>query len=412
MRHPAPRIPEVLRDRNFLLFAASRFLSATAIWMQSVAVGWQVYDTTGRFSDLGFVGLAQFLPFLVLILPSGQVADRFDRVRILSACYAVYTLGSLVLLGHALSGSATIAPVFATLVLLGASRAFAMPASQAALRGLVAADRFPQAVAFNSTAFHLAMIAGPLLGGVLYLAGPAVVHGTVAASLALSALMLLPVHSRREPAARPVAAGLREALEGFRFVRSRPMVLGAISLDLFAVLFGGATALLPAMARDILHADSRALGLLRASPAMGAAAATLVLAFAAPRRHVGAWMFGGVALFGASTLGFGLSRHLALSVACLFALGVGDMMSVYVRQILVQTQTPDALRGRVSAVSAVFIGASNELGEFESGMAASLLGLVPGVVAGGAATLVVVAAWLRLFPQLRTMDRFPPEVSA
>lgn len=399
----------VLADRNFLLFALSRFLSTAAIMMQSVAVGWQVYAHTGNVTSLGWVGLAQFLPFLVFILPSGQVADRHDRVRILVVCNAGYLVGSLFLFGHTLAGTPTIAPVFATLVLLGTSRAFAMPANQAALRNIVRTEDFGQAVAFNSTAFHAAVVLGPLLGGVLYLAGPAIVHATVSTSLVVATALLFLVRTRHSPDPEDAPAW-RKTLEGIRFVRSRPLVLGAISLDLFAVLLGGATAMLPVFAHDVLHADSRTLGLLRASPAIGAAAMTLLLAWRPIRRRVGTWMFGGVLLFGVCTIVFGLSPHAWLSVASLLLLGAGDMVSVFVRHILVQTQTPDALRGRVSAVNSVFIGASNELGEFESGMMAGWLGLVPSVVAGGAATIAVVFAWMALFPGLRRLDRFPEEV--
>lgn len=401
----------VLANRNFTLFAASRFLSSTAIWMQSVAVGWQVYAKTGNVADLGYVGLAQFLPFIVFILVSGQVADRFDRVRILAVCNTAYIAGSLLLLAYTLSGSKSVTPVFAILLVLGTSRAFAMPANQAVLRNLVHPDHFRQAVALNSTSFHIAVVAGPVLGGFLYLAGPATVHACVSTSLVLATLLLLFVRTRSATETKdPVT--WRTTLEGFRFVRSRPVILGAISLDLFAVLFGGATAMLPALARDVLHADSTALGFLRAAPAVGAATTTILLATFPLRNRVGAWMFSGVGLFGAATIVFGLSTNLALSLACLFFLGVGDMISVYIRQILVQTQTPDALRGRVSAVSAVFIGASNELGEFESGLAASWFGLVPSIVLGGAATLAVTAGWCAAFPSLRRMRSFPEDVNA
>lgn len=396
----------VLADGNFVRFAASRFLSTTAILMQSVAVGWQLYDHTHKVTDLGFVGLAQFLPFLLFILPSGQVADRFQRHRILLVCNLAYLAGSLLLLWLTLQGLGSVFPVFAVLALLGTSRAFSMPANQAILRNLVDDAQFQRAVAFNSTAFHVAVVVGPVLGGLLYRFGAITVHGTVSTCLVLATLLLATVKSRQAKQERsPVS--LSNALEGFRFVRSRPVILGAISLDLFAVLFGGATAMLPAMARDVLHAGPEALGLLRAAPAAGAAVLTVVLAFFPLKRRVGLWMFGGVALFGVSTIGFGLSHSLPLSLACLFFLGVGDMVSVYIRHILVQAKTPDAVRGRVSAVSAVFIGASNELGEFESGMAAGALGLVRSVVLGGVATLVVTGLWMRLFPDLTRMDGFP-----
>lgn len=405
------RRPAVLRDRNFVLFATSRFLSSTAILMQSVAVGWQVYAQTGNVADLGYVGLAQFLPFFAFILLSGQLADRRDRLKILTVCNGGYLLGSLSLLAYTLSGAPSVLPIFAILVLLGTSRAFAMPANQAILRNIVGPDDFKQAVAFHSTAFHVAVVVGPMSGGFLYLAGPAAVHGTVSSVLVVATVLLLFVETRQVREV-PTPLDWRDTLEGFRFVWSKPVILGAISLDLFAVLFGGATALLPAIAHDVLHADSKALGLLRAAPAIGASATTLVLASHPIKRHVGPWMFGGVALFGASTIAFGLSTNLLASMACLFLLGVGDMVSVYIRHILVQTQTPDELRGRVSAVNSVFIGASNELGEFESGVTAGWFRLVPSVVAGGVATLLVAATWMGLFPVLRTMDAFPKDPEA
>jgi len=396
----------VLHQRNFLFYTSSRLLSTTAMMMQSVAVGWQIYAKTGSVTDLGYVGLAQFLPFVLLILWAGQMADRHDRRRIVMGCNSTYLLGSLGLLAYTLSDLPSVFPVFAVLALLGASRAFAMPAGQAILKDIVPDEDFPQAVAFNSTVFHAAVVAGPVLGGLLYLAGPAVVHATVSSCLALSILLLAFVRNRR--IARPSQpAHFSDVLEGLRFVRSRPIVLGAISLDLFAVLFGGATALLPAEAHDVLHAGSWALGILRACPAVGATLATLLLARFPLRHHVGHWMFAGVGLFGVATIVFGLSHVLWLSILALVFLGMGDMVSVYVRQILVQGETPDAVRGRVSAVSSMFIGASNELGEFESGMTAGWFGLVPSIVVGGCATLAVIATWSRLFPVFRKLDGFP-----
>lgn len=408
MIQAVPAAKPVLRDGNFLLLAGSRFLSASAILMQSVVIGWEVYDRTGKASYLGYVGLAQFLPFLVFIFWSGQVADRHNRRNIVLLCHGTALVGSLILLAHSLLGGGSVAPIFAVLVLLGSARAFAMPASQAMLRNVVDDSRLDRALAFYSGTFHVAVVAGPVLGGFLYLAGPAATHAAVSISLLLAILMLSLVRTRQVPAP-PAARSWRDAFEGFRFVRSRPILMGAISLDLFAVLFGGATALLPAVARDVLHADASALGLLRAAPAVGAAVMSLVLVRWPLKRRVGPWMFAGVALFGAATIVFGLSHSLWLSLAALFLLGFGDMLSVYVRQFLIQSGTPDAVRGRVSAVSAVCIGASNELGEFESGITAGWFGVVPSVVAGGIATLAVTGIWMGAFPVLRRMDRFPSE---
>jgi MFS family permease len=396
----------VLRERNFALYLSARLLSTLAVQMQSVAIGWQVYQLTGSLVDLGLVGLAQFLPFLLLILPAGQLADHVDRRRIIASCMALNLLCALALLGFTLSGLRAVWPVFAVLTLFGASRAFSMPASQAILINLVPASQFPQAVAIGSSTFHVAVIVGPMLGGLLYLAGPNVVYTVVALLLATAAMLMLLTRATRQDTPREPASW-RQVLDGLHFVMSRPVMLGAISLDLFAVLFGGATALLPAIAHDVLHVDATGLGLLRSATAIGAAATTALLAFRPITRHVGRWMFGGVALFGAATVVFGLSTRLWLSLAALVTMGAGDMVSVYIRHILVQSETPDAIRGRVSAVSAVFIGASNELGEFESGVTAGWFGLVPAVIVGGVATLAVTASWMRLFPSLRHMDRFP-----
>lgn len=296
--------------------------------------------------------------------------------------------------------------MFAVLVLFGSARAFMMPASQAVLRNLVPDKDFGQAVALGSSTFHVAVIAGPVLGGVLYVFGPTVVY-LVAAALLLIATLLMASTSSAPQVRSTAPASWHTLLEGLRFVRSRPIVLGAISLDLFAVLFGGATALLPAYAHDVLHAGPTALGWLRTAPGAGAALCSIALAFAPIRRHVGAWMFGGVAVFGLATLTLGWTSNFNIALFALFALGAGDMVSVYVRHLLVQYETPDEIRGRVSAVNAVFIGASNELGEFESGVTAGWFGLTRAILLGGAATLVVTGLWAVLFPVLSKMDRFP-----
>lgn len=395
-----------LRFPDFTRFLTARFLSTLAVQMQSVAVGWQVYAITGNALDLGLIGLAQFLPFVALVLPAGHVADRRDRKRILAACYAAEVLCGLLLLAFTLTGLQAAWPVFAVMLLFGAARAFSMPASQAITPNLVPIETFGNALALNSSTFQVATIVGPTLGGVLYLLGPVTVYAVVSVVLLVSVVLMLMVNlPRTERAIEP--ADWHTLLEGLRFVRSRPLILGAISMDLFAVLFGGATALLPAYARDILHAGPTGLGLLRTAPGVGAALTGVWIAFAPMTRHVGRWMFAGVALFGVATIVFGLSRNFALSLAVLFLLGAGDMVSVYVRHMLVQLGTPDAIRGRVSAVSAVFIGASNELGEFESGITAVWFGLVRSVVIGGLATLAVAGLWIRLFPDLWRMDRFP-----
>jgi MFS family permease len=396
----------VLRNRNLSFYLSARFLGTLAVQMQSVAIGWQVYQITGSLFDLGLIGLAQFAPFLVLILWAGHVADRHNRRNIVLLCMATQLLCSLLLVGFTGTGSRVVWPVFAILVLFGSARAFMMPASQAVLKNLVPDRDFSQAVALSSSTFHVAVIAGPIIGGLLYAFGPMTVH-MVAASLLTVAVLCMSRTRATQQARSQGPVSWQSLLEGLRFVWSRPIVLGAISLDLFAVLFGGATALLPAYAHDVLAAGPTGLGLLRTAPGAGAALCSILLAFWPIRRRVGAWMFGGVALFGAATVTMGLTGSFAVALAALFLLGAGDMVSVYVRHLLVQYETPDEIRGRVSAVNAVFIGASNELGEFESGLTASWFGLVRAIVIGGAATLVVTGVWMKLFPVLSRMDRFP-----
>ncbi len=396
----------VLRNRNFSFYLAARVLGTLAVQMQSVAIGWQVYQMTGSLFDLGMIGLAQFAPFLVLILLAGHAADRYDRRRIIILCLAVQLLCSLLLLGFTTSGASVVWPVFAILVLFGSARAFMMPATQAVLRNMVPTESFSQAVALSSSSFHVAVIAGPVLGGLLYVAGASTVYLCASALLVLSVVLMAMTRSAPQAMSK-AAATWHTVLEGLRFVWSRPIMLGAISLDLFAVLFGGATALLPAYAHDILHAGPTGLGLLRTAPGAGAALCSVALAFHPIRRRVGVWMFGGVAVFGMATIVLGLTSNFALALACLALLGAGDMVSVYVRHLLVQFETPDEIRGRVSAVNAVFIGASNELGEFESGVTAGWFGLVRAILFGGAATLAVTGIWSMLFPVLSRMDRFP-----
>lgn len=396
----------VLRNRNLAFYLSARFLGTLAVQMQSVAIGWQVYQITHSLFDLGLIGLAQFAPFLVLILWAGHVADTHNRRTIVLWCLGTQLLCSLLLVLFTLSGSTVVWPVYAVLVLYGSARAFMMPAQQAVLRNLVSTQEFSQAVALSSSNMQVAIILGPVLGGLLYVFGPNVVYAVSSTLLAVSVLLMKGTESAPQARTRaPVS--WHTLLEGLRFVWSRPIVLGAISLDLFAVLFGGATALLPAYAHDVLAAGPTSLGLLRTAPGAGAALCSIALAFWPITRRVGAWMFGGVALFGAATVTMGLVHSFGVALVALFLLGVGDMVSVYIRHLLVQYETPDEIRGRVSAVNSVFIGASNELGEFESGLTASWFGLVRAILFGGAATLVVTGTWMKLFPVLSRMDRFP-----
>ena len=392
-------------------YLASRLLVSVAVQMQTVAVGWQVYQTTRNPLDLGLIGLSQFLPFVVLVLPAGHVADHYDRRRVIFACYLLAALASSALLVFSLVGMTSVLPIFAVMAVFGIVRAFNMPTSQALLPNLVPRAAFGNAVALNTSTLQLATIGGPAIAGLLILVGTPVVYASVTVLILLSAILMLRLEGGRgSGGGEPVR--METLLSGVRFVRDHRPILGSMSLDLFAVLFGGATALLPAIASDVLHVGPTGLGLLRAAPAVGAACAGAALAWQPPSRNVGRWLFGGVAIFGLSILLFGLSRSFPLSLAALVFLGGSDMVSMYIRHLLVQLQTPDAIRGRVSAVNAVFIGASNELGEFESGVTAAWWGIVPAVLVGGAATLVVALAWTRLFPMLWHLDRFPDTPTA
>ena len=394
-------------ERDFIRYLIARCLGTLAVQMQTVAVGWQVYAVTRDPLHLGLIGLSQFLPFIVLILPAGHVADFYDRRRIVTACYLLNLVSAVSLLALSARGLDSVGPVFAVMTLLGTTRAFAMPASQALIPNLVGPEKFARAMAVNQSVFQVSTIVGPTLGGLLYLAGATVVYSSVAALLLVSTVLMSGLKAGGRTKSQAPAVSLQSLLSGLRFVKSRPIVLGAISLDLFAVLFGGATALLPVYARDILDTSSAGLGLLRTAPAIGATVCAITLAARPLTRHVGLWLFGGVVVFGLATVVFGLSTNLAVSFVALTALGAGDMVSVYLRHLLVQLETPDEIRGRVSAVNAVFIGASNELGEFESGVTAAWFGTVRAVVLGGAVTLAVAGIWARLFPQLRTMDELP-----
>ena len=404
---PDPASPgpyAAFRHRQFRLFVAMRTMANVAQLIQSVAIGWQVYDITRKPLDLGLVGLSLFLPQILLALPAGQAADRLPRQKLILATLAINALSSALLLGLTLYGNQRVGPVFATLVLFGVGRAFLGPATMAVLPAMVPREILPSAITWNSSTMQLATVLGPALGGLLYGFGPATVYIAVVSFLVLAmiaAWALAPLPQRIASGAK----GWRELLGGVRFVRDHPTLFGAISLDLFAVLFGGATALLPVFARDILMTGPFGLGLLRSAPAVGSICCALWLAGHPLRRHAGRRMFLCVAGFGLATIVFGLSRNFYLSAAALMACGACDMVSVYVRQTVIQLGTPDAMRGRVNAVSLVFIGASNELGEFESGLTAAWFGTVPAVVVGGLGTLTVVALWAWRFASLRRVDR-------
>ncbi len=400
------RLGRLLAYPAFVRFLAARLAVSIAVQMQTVAVGWQIYSITHDPLDLGLIGLSQFLPFVVLILPAGQVADRRNRARILSACFTLELLCALLLLAFTLSGLKVAWPVFGVMVLFGVARAFSMPAGQALMPNLVPAVMFSRAVAVNSSAWQVSTIAGPAIGGLVYLLGPHVVYGSVAVLLTVAVVLMSGLRTP-PPAPRAEPDSWHTLLEGLRFVWQRKIILGAVSLDLFAVLFGGATALLPAYGSDVLRVGPDGFGWLRAAPGIGAALIAVSLAWRPVMRRVGPLMFAGVALFGLATVVFGLSESFVLSLLALTVLGAADMVSVYIRHMLVQLETPDSIRGRVSAVNAVFIGASNELGEFESGLTAAWWGLKPAVVVGGIASIAIAGLWRRWFPSLKTMDQFP-----
>ena len=396
-------IPSVFDHRPFKLFLCARAATFMAFQMLAVAVGWQIYELTGSAMYLGLVGLAQFMPMFLLTLVVGHVADRYDRRSIARICQAVEGLAAGVLALGSFSGWQSKWSILIIIFIVGGGRAFEGPSLQALLPGLVPIKLFPRAAAWSTSAMQTATIVGPALGGFLYVAGPAVVYAAagvlfLAASVFIALIRIERVPSKHEP------VSIRSLFAGISFIRSRKEILGAISLDLFAVLLGGATALLPIYARDILVTGPWGLGLLRSAPAVGALTMSVLLARHPLRRRVGQSMFIAVAVFGTATIIFALSTVFILSFISLIVLGASDVISVVIRHSLVQIETPDEMRGRVSAVNSMFIGTSNQLGEFESGITASLFGVVPAVLIGGICTIIIVIMWMRLFPQLARID--------
>jgi len=396
------------RYRNFRYLMTARFLVAMASEMQAVAVAWQIYALTHRPLDLGLVGLAQFLPGILLFLIAGQTADRVARQRILQACFTAFAVCSLGLLWFAVHGISLVYPIYAVLLLNGVVRAFNGPATQAFLPQLVPPEHFPNAVAWSSSIFQAAVVTGPMVGGALYgIAGsPRLAYGTAAFTYLVALLLVSAIRAQGKQ--RPRGAGAGMLLEGLRYIRHNRLILGAISLDLFAVLLGGAVALLPVYAKEILNAGAFGLGVLRSAPGAGAVIMAVTVAHWPLRRRVGAAMLWCVFGFGVFTIIFGLAREMWLAVTALVLVGACDMVSVIVRHTLVQLGTPDEMRGRVSAVNMVFIGASNEVGQFESGLTAQWLGTVAAVIAGGVGTIAIVALWAWMFPELRRADRMAP----
>ena len=403
----------LLKQRTFLHFWLTRLAGTAASQMLMVAIGWQMYELTGSAWDLGLVGLYQFLPALLLTLAAGYVADQVNRAHIVAACLAAQLVVAVLLSaasyefamlgGSGRTGWLSREMLLAVSVLLGMTRAFQMPAQQALIALLVPAPLLPRAMAFSASGLQAAIIVGPAVGGVIYVAGAAAVYATCAALFALGLVLAFFIRYEHAPTPyeRPTVKSL---LAGVSFIVERKVLLGAVSLDLFAVLLGGANALLPMFAKDILHVDAWGLGLLRGAPAVGALIMSIVLTRWPMDRKVGPKVLAAVAVFGVSTVVFGLSTSFVLSLAALVVTGAADMVSVVIRQTLVQLETPDAMRGRVSAVNSVFIGASNQLGEFESGATAAVLGPVGSVVVGGIGTVLVALLWLRLFPSLAKRD--------
>lgn len=399
------RSAAAFRSRDFRLYQAARLCSVLGLEAQNVAVGWQIYALTGRALDLGLVGLAQFLPSLGFSLITGHAADRFDRRAILLACYALQIVCSALLFFQAHAQPNTWA-IYGVLLLVGTARAFSAPTAQAFMPDLVPAEDFSSAVAWSSSVFQVATILGPAVGGAIYAwsKGAADVYLSAAILLVLTFGLLAAVKVRtgrmekRDMSWTTVVAGIH-------YVFQQKVVLGSISLDLFAVLLGGAVALLPIYARDILHTGPTGLGLLRSAPAIGAAATAVWLAVRPISRRTGPVMLACVFLFGVATIGFGLSRTMWLSLLMLILVGAADMVSVWVRGTLVQMATPPEMRGRVSAVNMLFIGTTNEFGEFESGLTAQWFGAKLAVVLGGLGTCLVVAFFTWRFPQLRAVDR-------
>jgi len=402
-----PKTPDIqqsmLRHTPFRRFWLARVCSTIAFQMQGVAVGWQIYALTGSAWYLGLVGLAQFLPMFLLTLAVGHVADRYDRRRVAAVCQVIQGAALALLAAGSQTGALGKEGILAIVFVAGAARAFEGPTMQALFPWLVPAELIPRASAWSASANQTATIVGPALGGLLYAAGPTAVYASAGALFLAASGFITAIRVTRPPAPRePVS--VTSLFAGIAFIRSRPEILGAISLDLFAVLLGGATALLPVFARDILHTGPTGLGLLRAAPALGALGMSVFLARTPLKHRVGRIMFTSVFIFGVGTVVFALSTSFTLSICALVVLGAADVISVVIRSSLVQIETPDEMRGRVSAVNSMFIGTSNQLGEFESGATAALFGTVPAVLIGGIGTICVVLLWMRLFPRLAQID--------
>ncbi|MEK3725133.1 MFS transporter [Paenibacillus sp. FSL H8-0034] len=390
------------RHSSFTKFWISRTLSSTSFQMLSVAIGWQMYDLTHDAFSLGFVGLAQFVPMVLLTLVVGHVADRFDRRKIVFLCQIIEAAIAVLLLLGNLAGWLGRDQILVAAAIIGACRAFEGPSSSALLPQLVPKAILQQAIAWSTSAGQTAQILGPSLGGLLFSVGPAFVY--ITAAIALSAAGILTFLIRMEQSIRKLEPlSMSSIFSGMVFIYRRPIILGTISLDLFAVLLGGATALMPIFAQDILHAGPWALGVMRTAPAVGALVMSIVLAYFPLKKAFGSTLFGALFVFGLATMLFALSTNLLISLVALLFIGASDVVSVVIRSSLVQLQTPDEMRGRVNAVNSLFVGTSNQLGEFESGMLAGFMGAVPAAFIGGIGTIAVAGLWMYLFPSLRRL---------
>ncbi|MEI7803813.1 MAG: MFS transporter [Hyphomicrobiales bacterium] len=395
----------LLAQRPFVLFWLARLASTMGYHMLAVVIGWKVYELTGSALDLGLVGLIQFIPAVVLTLLIGHVADRYDRRHIVRIAQCVHALAALTVVLGMITGTLSRELLFGAVFLIGSARAFELPTAHALVPSLVPAPIISRAVAAWTSANQTAVICGPALGGLLYTISPVLVCALCAMFFVLSIVLVSFVDIQRPPQEREPPT-LSSVLAGFHFIRTRPRLLGVITLDLFVILLGGATALLPIFARDILEMGPVGLGLLRSAPAVGALTTSIILSRHPIERHIGVTMFAVVAMFGLATMVFALSTWFPLSLLALAILGASDSVSVVLRFSLVQIETPDAMRGRVSAINYLFVGTSNTLGEFESGLVAHWLGAVPSVFIGGLGSLLVALTWMKLFPDLRKVDRF------
>ena len=394
----------LLRQPSIICFLLSRSLSRFSSQIGAVAIGWQVYDMTGRAFDLGMVGLVQFLPTALLVFVAGHAADRFERKRVIQVCQVAEALTALALAWGSYAGWLTEVHIFIATFVLGTAGAFESPATAALLPLIAPQGALQRATALSAGAIQIATITGPALGGFAYAISPGLPYGIMLVFWLFAMLFTGAIRVLAQDAPRESPSG-DDVFAGVRFIRSDPAILGTISLDLFAVLFGGVTALLPIYARDILQAGPFGLGVLRAAPAVGALLTTVVLARHTISRRVGLRMFQAVIIFGIATVAFALSHWMWLSLIALAVLGAADTVSVVIRFSLVQLRTPDAMRGRVGAVNFLFINASNQLGQFESGVTAALFGTVPAAVLGGIATVAIALLWMRLFPTLRDVER-------